>query len=339
MEKTKTRLENGFALQRGDLVILIRDNDPDTAAAMLAGMTRYDDENAVTPASRARCENEIRRLQSLMERITNGYPDTLDIFEYLPLTKQGKFSNAQNTLVADSACTTANLFDGGVSMYPRKQTIQLRLMPYYDSDDAFIQNQPMDNVRELRLDWYDSVRKAVPVFDADGNPSRPETTRASYLRDADIRPGFVYEEKSGTRFLALEGMQFCARYGFQWPGKEPEYSDVMRCGVRDHIYVRWTKKLETALDGARDFNTLFHILADGARDDLWLLKSCASVRENPRKFVREVGAVLDPTLTRTERFATRTTLTPAAGQDRKMWLEYSLFEGNRIPTDAAAVTK
>lgn len=331
--QTKTRLTNGTALTCGSLTILVKDRDPGMVKTLLDYMISYDDENPVTPENKAKCEQEIQRLQDLMERIVNGYPDNLDIFQYLPLTKAGKFNNAQNTLIADSGCTTAGLFSGGRSMYLEKQTVQLRLMPYYDSADAFIRNQKMEDVRELRLDWYDSVRKTVPVFDFNGSPAKPETARASYLKDTDIRPGFVYEEKSGTQFLALEGMQFGARYIFQWPGKDPEPSEVLWYGQTDHIYIRWTKKLESALAGASDFNTFSHIMADSIKSDPWPFKGCVSIRENPRKFTKEIRQVLDPSLTKPEQFTTAPSLSPAVGQDRKMWFEYFLFQDNRIPED------
>lgn len=324
-EQTKTRLTNGTALCHGNLIILVKDRNPDLAETLMG--------DTITPEIKQQYKQEINRLQNLMEHIVDSYPDRLDIFQCLPLTKAGKFNNAQNTLIADSKCTTANLFPGERTMYPEKRTVQLRLMPYYDSEDAFIRNQKMENVRELRLDWYDAIRKTTPVFDVDENPSAPKTTRMSYLKDTDIKPGFVYEEKSGTQFLVLEGMQFGARYIYQQQDENPHGTRVIWYGMTNHVYVRWTKKLESALSGTSDFNTFCHIMADSSKDSPWTFRSDVSVRDNPRKFVKEICQVLNPSLTRTEQFMTMPDTSPAARQDQKKWFEYFLFQGNQIPAD------
>lgn len=102
-------------------------------------------------------------------------------------------------------------------------------------------------------------------------------SRAKNLKDADITPGSVYAEKSGTEYLYLG---WCD-YNF----KQDE-----KC---QHVYLRYTKKIQALIDKAKkagiatvnDFNVKV-LLPD--IDDFTF-----SSRDNARKFVKEVKKIFD----------------------------------------------
>lgn len=277
-------------------------------------------------------KDEIDRLLCLMQHIVDDFPDKLDIFDYLPLTKSGKFPGNAKTPIARACFRTSGAFDsdnaGG--LYIQSDGIQLRLDEAFCSDpaaSAFNDNE----IRELILGRYSINKNVQPVFDENDIPHKIlPTAKTVYLKDSEIKPGFIYEEKSGKQYLCLDHMEFCSQWlhtddnGGVWGYGPDRYTDLSEpYGYPDrqdpqHRYVRWTKKLQTALGAARDFNALAHILANAHPGEPWPQTGCISVRISPRKFVKEIGQAIDPALTRTETW-------------REGPIEYYLFDNNKIP--------
>lgn len=341
MTTQKTRLSNGWELTCGDLTILVPDMDGQDEDRLLSDINEYvssgEFKSRLTPEQ---WRDEVRRLQAIMASITDGYPEKLNIFQYLPLTKAGKFPENRNILIADSKASTAALYDGGAyGSYPSKRNIQLRLMPYYATTMDFIHDSRMADTRVLRLDWNDAVRKQRPVFDENGTPSKPEDERASYLKDTEVRPGFIYEEKSGSQYVCLDDMEFGGREIFiDADGNRTSYANgltLRKSGM--HSYVKWTKKLETALAGRTDFNAFAHAMADGDKTEPWCYGHRISSRCNPRKFVREVGPAFDPALTRTESWSVRVDKTKLSRAELSclsssdIVFQYYVFRDNTVP--------
>lgn len=341
MTTQKTRLSNGWALICEDLTILVPDEDSQHEDRLLSDIAESIEsgelKSRLTPEQ---WRDEVRRLQAIMTRITADYPEKLNIFQYLPLTKTGKFPENRNILIADSKASTAALYDeDAYGDYPNKRNIQLRLMPYYATTTDFIRNNRMADTRVLRLDWNDAIRKQQPVFDDNGAPSKPTDKRTSYLKDTEIHPGFIYEEKSGYQYVCLDDMEFGGREIFiDSAGNKTSYSRGLTLRKsRKHTYVRWTKKLETALAGRTDFNSFAHAMADGDKTEPWCYGHRMSARLSPRKFVREVGPAFDPALTRTESWSirvnktklSRAELSCLSGSD--IVLQYYVFRNNTVP--------
>lgn len=327
--KTTHRLDNGYVIKKGDLIILIPDVSDQEATDLISnireGLASGEFKSKMTLNQ---YQAEVQRLRELMQRIVKDYPDKLDIFDFLPLTKAGKFPVNQNPVIASSKCTTAALYYGGDNgSYPEKLTVQLRLMPYYADDMAFVRNRPMEDVRIVRLDWFDTLKKRPAVFDETGVPAKPiAQAKTSYLKDADVKPGYVYEEKSGAQFLCLDGMEFGSRHIFIRDGKQVSYDNSIhhrKSGY--HLYLRWTKKLANAMAGKCDFNSLAHIMSNNDREDPWTYAKL-SIREAPRKFVKEIGQVIDPSLTHAETYQKGD-----ASVQEGMLLEYFLFDNNTVP--------
>ena len=115
-------------------------------------------------------------------------------------------------------------------------------------------------------------------------------------------PGRIYEEKSGTKFVYLRHCNFRDRY-ISYPGEDaPEgTTDYQKKsdGILDtrpytekyYVYVRWTNALAKALGDDTSFNHMLRVMAAKKTD----VYDQLSIRESPRKFVKEVQVLFDPT--------------------------------------------
>ena len=172
-------------------------------------------------------------------------------------------------------------------------------MPYWASLEDFANNKKQKNTRILELHWFDSLRKTAPIFDENDVPSKTVTAKTEYLDDSKIKPGHVYEEKTGCQYLVLDNIRFQAELDAHgYPYTAPEHVAGYAC----HVYIRWTKALKTAMGNANDVNTLIHILAENDKDTPWTYTSKLSTRQSPRKFVRHVRKALDLSKTKSEKF-------------------------------------
>ena len=294
-ERSKTRLSNGWSLKHGDLMLLIPDIEPDWPDTIISELSKEqaDPESSLTinPKTEAEARAELDRLVQIIQRIVTNYPDELDIFQYLPLTKAGKFPENRDIVIALSDVYTAARYDG----YVEKNMVQIRLRPYFNTTQDFIHNCRMADTRLLQLDWFDGLKKTQPVFDQNGVPAKPEFTRAKYLKDADVRPGFIYEDKAGTKYLCLSGCDIL----YEWLKNYESDSHYVYGVAGLYVYVRWTAKLEKAMAGKNTLNDLLHVMADMHKCEI---TEQMSYRETPRKFVRELDQVFDPALTKEELF-------------------------------------
>ena len=102
-------------------------------------------------------------------------------------------------------------------------------------------------------------------------------SRAKNLKDADVKPGSVYAEKSGTEYLYLGHVDY----------------DFNHSQSDHYIYIRYTKKVQSLAEEAKksgivtvnDFNMKV-LLPD-------IDKFTFSRRDNARKFVKEVKKIFD----------------------------------------------
>ena len=295
MQKLEITSQDVWALTNRTLKILIPKDIADQAEELIKStLPRLQAGNIVTKLDETQWAAEIRRLAGIAQRITQDFPNKLDIFEFLPLTKNGKFPGNQNILIADSKCVT-----GTNEKYPVRQSIQVRLMPYWASLEDFANDKKQKDTRILELHWFDSLRKTTPIFDENNIPTKPVTVKTEYLDDSKIKPGHVYEEKTGCQYLVLDGIRFQAELDTHgYPYTTPEHVAGYTC----HVYIRWTKTLKTAMGTANDINTLMHIMAENDKDTPWTYTSKLSARQSPRKFVRHVRKALDLSKTKSEKF-------------------------------------
>lgn len=239
------------------------------------------------------CQTEVQRLLSLADTIMSDET----VFQYLPLTKQNKFPVDANILIASSKIAYGHKYEG----YVKKETLQLRLVPAYTDDIRWILDEREPDTKILKLGLFDNNSSMPPVYDENGTPSKPEVARATYLKDDEIIPGHVYQEKNGAKYLVITGMPLSVTYWKHEKGQTPDRND-RSCQVPfdpryAHYYIRWTDAMEKALGatGTASWNDLAKFMTGKNKYGTWF--ESVSRRENPRKFISEVCAVIDPSKT------------------------------------------
>ena len=287
-------MQNGYLVSNGKLnIVLLHENLMDIRKTIYGYAERLKNSLVDTRINPLLWKAEVDRLCKLAEYIVS--PESkLNIFEYLPLTKTGDFPKNQNILIATSKQGYGISYAGASSDYPVSQKLQIRLIPAYASDMDFIYDRRMNDTVIMKVDLFDAIRKQEPIFDENGKPHKVIVTRATYLKDAEILPGRVYEEKTGTQYLCITGCKFKANYldngQVRWG-----YDLGDPCM---HTYIRWSKVLEKALGNDTSFNNIIRVMA--ARDKTSSIRDRLSIRENPRKFVKEVKVLFNSNTIRPE---------------------------------------
>ena len=293
---TVVRTGSDRDLTNGRLHILVSDSLKEDTDQIMGGIVERLSQAAqegirkTIPAAGV-CRQELDRLLQIAESIVSDPP--VDLFQYLPLTKAGLFNGNHKPLIADSKITEAYISGESIGEYPEKYTVQLRLVPDIQVLEDYLKTKP--DIRRLDIGWFNDVKKAQPIFDASGNPSKVETKRAAYLPDDQIRPGCVYEDKNGTPYLYLTGLPFTLTESHLCgDGSVRESNYEYGPGDKLHMYVRWTKKLENRLAGNKDLCNFLRIMSkhDAKDGDSWTRR--VSARQSPRKFVREVVQAVNP---------------------------------------------
>lgn len=307
-------------LKKGNLTIYV---SPDIAEkAKLRAQELIDEIRAggyKSKLTEAQILAETDYLIKVSEKIVDRWPD-LDIFEYLPLTKDGRFPGTgdfpQTILIADSKCEYVHNGE-----YFAKKVLQARLDTWYPNIPAWLSAKSDGGARHLVIDWFNAPEKKTPVFDRDLVPSKPEKTRLRYLKDDQVKPGYVYEDKNGTRYLYLGKLDIdYACMSESYKGKLDESRSDSVSYIWPHRYLKVTKKVQAAMDAYPDINRF--VRAMSLTDKLWqswLLK--CSNRDNPRKFVREVAKALDFANIHEETFVGAAV---KDGKGERHWLEYTI---------------
>lgn len=296
---TYTTRPEGHVVSNGKLAILVRDNDIKELLAQIRQdaiglQSEYPD---IKPDE---WQKEAERLCKLAMDIATGKLE-INIFDYLPLTKSGDFPKNRNTLIAISKCGYGGRYDG----YIEVMKLQARLVPAFANENAWLQNIRMDNMMILDVSLYDASKKQEPVFDENGMPRKIVVTRATYLKDNQVLPGRVYETKTGMKFLCLDHCNYTSKFvscDKNGTPDQPKAKNFTSANVpyaeRFFMYLRYTDALEKALGADTSYNHLMHVLANKKKD----IDEQISMRETPRKFVKEIKTLFDPTTIKPEKF-------------------------------------
>lgn len=204
-----------------------------------------------------------------------------DIFNQIPLKKDGTFQADKTIPVFSNGIGYANVYiDANSSSYIDACGIQLCIF----AERSEFGHEPVDYDQ---MEFCSKTRAKLVIRERNGLVKKyllnadmsvnDVVSRAKNLKDADIKPGSVYAEKSGTEYLYLG---WCD-YNFKQDDK---------C---QHVYLRYTKKIQALIDKAKksgiatvkDFNVKV-LLPD--IDDFTF-----SSRDNARKFVKEVKKIFD----------------------------------------------
>lgn len=293
---TYKKKDGNIAVSNGKLtVVVMPENLKEVRATIRAEATTYKlyDDPRIDPDEWVR---EAARLCRLAEDLVS--PESkVNIFDFIELTKAGSFPKNKNQLVATSKCRVGATYE-----YPVSRTLQLRLVPAYNGLWNWLEDTRMEDTMILKVDTFDSVRKQEPIFDGNGVPHKVVVAKARYLKDDQIVPGRVYEEKSGTQFLCITGCVVKDYTIDEETGKPHVYSgkdhsvlfpDKNCHGEPWNHYIRWTAALSKQVGRDTGYADILRALAakDTARSQV---NDKVSSRTCPRKFVREVCTLFDP---------------------------------------------
>ena len=290
---TREEKDGNIAISNGKLTIVVMTENLNDVCRHIrdeAVAWKQDNESKVDPDV---WQDEAKRLSELAERIVSPECD-FNIFDFIDLTKSGNFPKNKNQLIATSKCLVSGTYD-----YPVARRLQLKLVPAYGDLWEWMEDIRLDDTMILKLDVFDSVRKQEPVFDEDGIPHKVVVTKASYLRDDQIVPGRIYEEKSGTQFLCITGCAFKIFCVDNPTGKRDYLTKRPFASEKDHhgdpwyCYVRWTAALAKEVGSDTSYANILRALADKDNVDTAVFNRISS-RITPRKFVREISTLFDP---------------------------------------------
>lgn len=310
---TYQTLSNGRTVSNGKLTILVlNDNLADIRTRIKQEAIDVKNELNDPNIDPDMWQAEADKLCGLAERIVS--PDSgIDVFDYLPLTKSGNFPKNKNVLIAQSKCKWGATWTGASNDYPEVRNLSIRLVPAYDGLVNWLHNARMNDTMIMRVDLFDAVRKQEPIFDENGIPRKVVVAKAKYLKDSKVKPGRVYEEKSGTKYLCLDGLDLSFNYIHYID--ENDMNGTRSKGYslpRDkHYYIRWTNALAKAIGQNPSANDVIKVLA--MKDNGEPIPDRLSQRENPRKFVRKVDTVFDPGTAHPETIVGKRAPTPYYG--------------------------
>lgn len=218
--------------------------------------------------------------------------NVVQIFDYLPLTKQGYFNKSKNVLIKTS--DLRDIFFG--YEYFAQSKLQLRLVP----DDELNAH--------LSLDFFStSNNKEQAILDEGNNFVQVSVKRNSYLNGANHIAGHVYRDAKDNKYLYL-GEFYVAENKIYSGGN---YSWVKRCSclqefmqseqyareferasmLEDQLrYIKVTKKLEKLLSDAQTTSDVIYAFVNAVPfDDKWDEK--IKKLKNPIKAVEDCGQV------------------------------------------------
>lgn len=176
-----------------------------------------------------------------------------DIFEYLPLTKAGRFHKTNSILLATSGIKDVYKEDINGLNVVSVSTLSLYICPYrFDANNWWMKES--DGVTAyLALGFYEISDKDTPVFNGNNQPVKVEKKRNTYIKEQDLIRGHVYKDAKGTKYFYFgHYVSRCI-----WLGKNEtdykqtsEYADVtqnLKTTPGDYYFVRCTNKFEQFL--------------------------------------------------------------------------------------------
>lgn len=278
-------------LQQGGLVIAI---NPDFRTETMARIQDLADYSTLSPEQTQKYLDAAQKLCDIEHRIVTGYPE-FNIFDYLPLTKSGDFPAGQSILLADAGLKHAVSTNPGEYFGSRK--LQLRLVPTYANVDDFIHDKKCKNVLIFKVDGFTSTSKTPPVFDKNGNASKPVKPRSKYLSDDEIEPGVIYTEANGSDYLYLGNLIIdsvifidgepdeceLSEFGFNINSIE-DIAEDMHNDDPAYCYVRMSKKYYAMADKCKSLGEFIQSLITARQTGYSAWTDKLSVREKHRKF-------------------------------------------------------
>lgn len=197
--------------------------------------------NNIIPESKltgAQYKQKVDQMIDVAYGIMNGTVAP-DIFNQIPLKKDGTFQADKTIPVFSNGIGYANVYiNANSNSYIDACGIQLCIF----SERSEFGHEPADYDQ---MEFCSKTRAKLVIRERNGLVKKyllnadmsvnDVVSRAKNLKDADIKPGSVYAEKSGTEYLYLG---WCD-YNFKQDDK---------C---QHVYLRYTKKIQALIDKAK----------------------------------------------------------------------------------------
>ena len=215
---------------------------------------------------------KVRQMIQVANDIIDGKL-TPDIFDQIPIKKDKTFQENRTIPIFMNGVIDAAAYDGYVS----KQELMLCVVPHgtWIHDQHFDLSEEVNMKRaRLCLVWYNGAKKIVPLIAKDLSINDIKT-KASYLKDADVKAGCVYKEKSGSEYLYLGKINIMDEHAIKL-GYRMDYT----C----HTYMRMTKKIQALIDKSSSIDEFLKLYVQDIMAKEYV-NLPLSYRKNPRKFV------------------------------------------------------
>lgn len=210
-----------------------------------------------------------------------------DLFQRIPLKKNGTFQDNRKIPVFKNNIYEAIQHD----THLHKNELVLCIIPQgtFDYDEHYDLSEPVDKHRaRLAITHIEGAKKIYPLIEKDMTVNNL-AVQTVYLKDDQIKPGCIYQEKSGTEYLYLGYMCIFLKNYHMDPVIKNAYmnkpfSEYTR---QTHYYIRMTKAVQKMIN---DNPTLDGFLKEYLKKPLSKDENPNfSQRINPRKFVNQVG--------------------------------------------------
>lgn len=205
-----------------------------------------------------------------------------NIFDWLPLKKNGAFPINRKIIIYKNNITRTSNENGYVSSTQITLCIQTHgSESWFDHYDTKEEVNP--HRARLIITSIDSAKKIYPLLDENLHVQDIKS-KTSYLPNDQIQAGHIYQEKSGTEYLYLGNISIHTEKSANF---QMIYHDKI---YTEHHYIRASKKIKDLLSKVKSLDELLEILTnEQCKDSFDHPRKFMSVREKPRKFVKESG--------------------------------------------------
>lgn len=211
-----------------------------------------------------------------------------DLFQKIPGIRKKDHTFTENRKIPifkNNLYDAENCYD-----YVNKSELVLCIVTHgtWDFYQPYDMSQTVSPTRaRLALTDIQGAKKIYPLLNKDLSVN-DIVSKTRYLKQDQICPGGIYQEKSGTNYLYLGNISILndESYDIQ---KQFDPNDPQKQGVyTSHCYIRMTKKIQRIIDESPDMDIfLQNYIKPHLNTDCEVIP--LSTRMNPRKFVAEIN--------------------------------------------------
>lgn len=193
-----------------------------------------------TKLTETKYREEIQRLVDLAKEIMTS----AQIFDYLPITKSGKFHATKTVIVAQSKINRWSYYKG--------ECIGLKLKHPPKSDGT---------VMYLELEWVDRKKTDIPIYTTEHTISEAYQKPLSPISPLDFKPGYLYEDPKGITYLYLGVHRVYSQVDVELdPGEKITWHNWVDFDINMLCAIRYTKALAKKLSGCHMISEAFQAI-------------------------------------------------------------------------------